>query len=91
MRLGEFLIPSRGGHWAGGGKIRLGEFLIPSKGGKIRLKNFLFPGEAVTGLEAERSVSRISYSHKFVLELETAQMRPGLLESNGLLLPQRLD
>ena len=39
----DFSIPRRGGHWVGGGKIRLGIFL--------------FPGEAVTGLEAERSVS----------------------------------
>ena len=42
----EFLIPRRGAHWSGGGKIRLG--------------NFLFPGEALTGLETERSVSGIS-------------------------------
>ena len=47
----EFLIPRRGGHWSGGG-------------GKIRLENFLFPGEAVAGLEVERSVSRISYSQE---------------------------
>ena len=43
----EFLIPRRGGHWVGGGKIRLGEFLIPWRGGrwagggKIRLGEFL--------------------------------------------------
>ena len=38
------------GYWAGGGKIRLG--------------NFLLPGEALAGLEAERSVSGISCSQE---------------------------
>ena len=46
----ELLIPRRGARWDGGGKIRLG--------------NFSFPGEAVTELEVERSVSRISYSQE---------------------------
>ena len=45
-----FLIPRRGARRAGGGKIRL--------------ENFLFPGEALTGLEAERSVSKISRSQE---------------------------
>ena len=57
---------------AGGGKIRLGpgnKGLLRrgahrAKGGKIRLGDLLFPGEAVTGLEAERSVLRISCSQK---------------------------
>ena len=110
----KFLIPRRGGHWAGGGKIRLenflfpGEavtgagggkirlgvgnkerrslgwrwkdpsrkFLIPRRGGhwagdgKIRLENVLFPGEAVTGLEVEKSVSKISFPGEAVTGLE---------------------
>ena len=36
--------------------------------GKIRLENFLFPGEALTGLEAERSVSGFFYSHGWEAE-----------------------
>ena len=64
-----FPIPRRGGHRAGGGKIRLGEFA------EIRLGIFLFPGEAVTGLEVERSVSEIRFGiflipEKAVTELE---------------------
>ena len=43
----KFLVPRRGARRAGGGKIRL--------------ENFLFPGEALTGLEVERSVSKISF------------------------------
>ena len=43
-------IPRRGAHRAGGGKIRLGDFLLP--------------GEALTGLEVERSVSGISCSQE---------------------------
>ena len=39
-------------------------FLAPTGGGKIRLGDFLLPGEALTGLEVERSVSGISCSQK---------------------------
>ena len=40
------------------GRSVSGNFLLPGDG-KIRLENFLFPGEALTGLEAGRSVSGI--------------------------------
>ena len=59
------LVFRRGAHRAGGGKIRLGPGTVSlldsgahwAGGGKIRLGNFLLLGEALTGLEAERSVS----------------------------------
>ena len=62
---GEFLILRRGAHWSVRRKDPSWEFLIPrrgahwSGGGKIRLGNFLFPEEALAGVEAERSVSGI--------------------------------
>ena len=46
--------------------------------GKIRLGNFLFPGEAVTGLEAERSVSEISYPGEAVTGLEVERSVSGI-------------
>ena len=46
LGLGNMSLLRRGAHWAGGGKIRLGDFS--------------FPGKALTGLEAGRSVSGIS-------------------------------
>ena len=45
------------------GRSVLGNFLFPGDG-KIRLENFLLPGEAVAGLEAGRSVLKIYCSQE---------------------------
>ena len=70
IRLENLLLPGEALTGLEAGRSVSAAFLF-SGDGKIRLENFLFPGEALTGLEAgrsvsemERSVSKISCSHK---------------------------